>query len=120
MCQAAWAATHTKDTYLSALYQRMKIRKGEPKAVLALAHHMIVIAFNILKRGEEYVELGADHFDRRNKPKTVSRLVQRLTRLGYHVTLNPIPSDEMPVDAQPEIDVEGEQKSSRRATAQAA
>ena len=30
MCQAAWAATHTKDTYLSALYRCMKIRKGEP------------------------------------------------------------------------------------------
>lgn len=96
MCQAAWAATRTKNTYLSAFYRRMQVRKGPQKAILALAHHMIVVVFNVLKRGEEYVELGADHFDRANKPKTVSRLVQRLERLGYAVTLNPIATEEQP------------------------
>ena len=40
MCQAAWAASHTKNTYLAAFYRRMCVRKGAPKAVMALAHHM--------------------------------------------------------------------------------
>ena len=90
MCQAAWAASHTKNTYLSAFYRRIQMRKGAPKAVMALAHHMITVVYNVLARREEYVELGGDYYDRRNKPKVVSRLVARLTRLGYYVELKPV------------------------------
>jgi transposase len=90
MCQAAWAASHTKNTYLTAFYRRMAIRKGAPKAVMALAHHMLVVVHQILSRGEEYVEFGGDYYDRRNKPKVVARMVARLTRLGYQVDLKPM------------------------------
>jgi len=89
MCQAAWAASHTKDTYLSAFYRRMCVRKGALKAIMALAHHMMVMVYQILKRKEEYVEMGGDYYDQRNKPKVVERLVKRLTRLGYQVQLQP-------------------------------
>lgn len=89
MCQAAWAATHTKQTYLAAFYRRMAVRKGAPKAVMALAHHMIVVVYQVLSRKEEYVEFGGDYYDQRSKPKVVARLVARLTRLGYHVELQP-------------------------------
>jgi hypothetical protein len=71
----------------------MQIRKGPQKALIALAHHMITIVFNVLKRGEEYVELGGDYFDRSNKPKVVSRLVARLAKLGFSVELRPIDPD---------------------------
>ncbi len=90
MCQAAWAASHTKNTYLNAFYRRIQVRKGAPKAVMALAHHMLAVIYNVLSRGEEYVELGRDYYDRRNKPKIVSRLVERLTRLGYTVELKQV------------------------------
>jgi hypothetical protein len=90
LCQAAWAATHTKDTYLSAFYRRLCVRKGSPKAVMALAHHMVVIICQILSRGEEYVEMGGDYYDRRNKPKVVARLMKRLSNLGYWVQLQAI------------------------------
>ncbi len=70
LCQAAWAASHTKDTYLSAFYRRMAIRKGAPKAVIALAHHLILVVHQVLSRKEECVEFGGDYYDRRNKPKT--------------------------------------------------
>ena len=89
MCQAGWAASHTKKTYLAAFYRRMAIRKGAPKAVMALAHHMITVVYQVLSRKEEYVEFGADYYDQRNKPKTVARLVARLARLGYEVDLKP-------------------------------
>jgi len=48
MCQAAWAASHSKNTYLHAFYRRIQMRKGAPKAVMALAHHMIAIVYNTL------------------------------------------------------------------------
>jgi len=88
MCQAAWAASHTRNTYLSAFYRRMAVRKGAPKANIALAHHMIVVVHQVLSRKEEYVEFGADYYDRRNRPRTAARLVQRLQKLGYRVELH--------------------------------
>lgn len=87
LCQAAWAASRTRRTYVSAFYRRMCLRKSAPEAVMAVAHHLLTVAFNVLSRGEEYVELGADYYDRQNKPKVVARLVARLTRLGYNVDL---------------------------------
>jgi transposase len=106
MCQAAWAASHTQQTYLSAFYRRMAVRKGAPKAVMALAHHMIVVVHQVLSRKEEYVEFGGDYYDQRNKPKTVSRLVARLMRLGYQVELKPSDSAASvapePVEPQPQ------------------
>jgi transposase len=93
MCQAAWAASHTKGTYLNGFYRRIQMRKGAPKAVMALAHHMLVVIYNVLRRGEEYVELGGDYYDQRNKPKIVSRLLQRLQKLGYSVEIRPLEVD---------------------------
>jgi hypothetical protein len=90
MCQAAWAASHTKDTFLSAFYRRMSVRKGSPKAVMALAHHLITVVYQMLSRAEVYIELGGDYYDRRNKPKKVARLLHRLSKLGYYAELRPI------------------------------
>ena len=115
MCQAAWAASHTRNTYVAAFYRRMQVRKGPQKAVMALAHHMITIVYNVLARGEEYVEVGADYYDQRSKPKVVSRMVSRLMKLGYQVTLTPLepearvcveqPSEALaPVELAPESD----------------
>jgi len=60
---------------LSSFYRRIQIRKGPRRANIALAHHLITVVYNVLARREEYVELGGDYYDRRNKPKAVSRLV---------------------------------------------
>jgi hypothetical protein len=68
----------------------MSIRKGAPKAVIALAHHMITVVHQVLSRKEEYVELGGDYYDQRNKPKTAARLMARLEKLGYQVEVKVI------------------------------
>jgi transposase len=110
MCQTAWAASHTKNTYLSAFYRRMSVRKGAPKAVMALAHHMLVVVYQVLSRSEEYVEFGGDYYDQRNKPKVVARLVARLSKLGYKVDLQSAESDALgqpsAVAPQPEVGTE--------------
>ena len=53
----------------------------------------------MLARREEYVELGADYYDQRNKPRVVSRLVTRLTKLGYYVSLEPAKQGVLASDA---------------------
>src|SRR5207248_2802446 len=75
------------------------------KAVLALAHHIITVVYNVLARGEEYVELGGNYFDEQNKPKVVARTVARLRKLGYEVTLTPLAAEEPVEDVRPMEDV---------------
>jgi hypothetical protein len=89
LCQAAWAASHTKDTYLSALYRRWRARMGRQQAVIAVGHQILRVAYTMLRRSEDYRELGGDYYDRRHKPRVVLRLVQRLLPLGYEVQLQP-------------------------------
>jgi transposase len=55
-----------------------------------VAHALLVIAFHMLKRGENYRELGADHFDRIDVSRIRRSLVQRLEHLGHKVTLEPL------------------------------
>ena len=103
LCQAAWAASHTKDTYLSAFYRRMAIRKGAQKAIMALAHHMIVVVHQVLSRKEEYVEFGGDYYDRRSKPKTVARLVRRIERLGFSVEVHALEQVAAAIEELPQL-----------------
>jgi transposase len=90
--QAAHAAARTKHTYLSAQYRRLAGRRGHKRAIVAVAHSLVVIAYHLMQRKEPYRELGGDYFDKQRPDATAKRLVQRLERLGYAVTLqqNPI------------------------------
>jgi transposase len=87
LVQAAHAAARTKHTYLSAQYRRLATRRGKKRAILAVAHSMLVMAYYMIQRQEPYRDAGADFFDRRQPEDTARRLVKRLESLGYHVTL---------------------------------
>jgi len=84
---AANAASHTKNTYLSAQYHRLASRRGKKKAIVALEHSILIIAYHIIQRKEPYHELGGDYFDQRRPEATAKRLVKRLERLGFQVSL---------------------------------
>lgn len=86
LVQAAQAASRTK-TYLGAQYHRLAARRGKKRAILAVAHSILLIIYHLLERGQDYQDLGADYFDRRDPQKTARRLMRRLTQLGYSVSL---------------------------------
>lgn len=88
LTQAAWAASHTKQTYLSAQYRRLAARRGRKKTLVAVAHSILIIAYHLIKEEETYQDLGSNYFDRRNPEATEKRLVRRLEQLGYQVTLD--------------------------------
>jgi transposase len=90
LTQLAHAAVHTKDTYLSALYQRLAARRGKKRAIIAVAHAIMVSVFHMLSRQEPYRELGANYFDERRRQFTVDRLTRRIAHLGYRVHLEPV------------------------------
>ena len=90
LCQVGSVVSHLRDNYLSAQYRRLAARRGGKRAVLAVAHTVLVMAYHILKRKQNYQELGADYFDRLNADAIRRSLVRRLERLGHRVTLEPI------------------------------
>ncbi len=90
LSQGAWAISTKKNNYLSALYRRVAARRGAKRAIMAVAHALIVIAYHLLRRKEIYRDLGPDHFDRINADGLRRSLVRRLERLGHKVTLQPM------------------------------
>lgn len=89
LMEAAHAAAHTKNTYLSAQYRRLGSRRGKQKAVVALAHSILVIVYMVMSRQEAFKELGGNYFDERERQAVEKRLVRRLEQLGYQVSLHP-------------------------------
>lgn len=75
-------AAHTKNTFLAAQYQRLARQRGRKRAVLAVAHSILVIAYHLLAREEEYRELGGDYFDRQRPEATAKRLIVPLGEAG--------------------------------------
>jgi len=89
LVQVAWAASHTKHTYLTALYRRLVGRRGKKRALVALGHAILVIVYHVLKEGVTYKELGPDYFDKLDTERLKRSLVRRLERLGHQVVLKP-------------------------------
>jgi len=89
--QAAHGAAHTKDTYLAAQYHRLVVRRGKKKAIVAVMHSILVIAYHLIQRKEAYRDLGGNYFDQRRPELTAKRLLQRLTKLGYQVSIQQAP-----------------------------
>ena len=90
LVEAAQAASRPKGTYLAAQYARIKGRHGHNKAVFAVAHSILVIAYHLLERDEPYNELGANYFvERQQKDAYQKRLINQLERMGFHVALTP-------------------------------
>ena len=92
LCEAAWSAARTRDTYLAAQFRRFSRRMGkrnEGKAIFAVAHTLIVIIWHVLANNVDYDELGGDYFARRDTTTEIRRHVAALQRLGQTVTVTP-------------------------------
>jgi transposase len=87
LVEAAHAAMHSKDCYLSAQYQRLALRRGGKKATIAVGHTLLVILYHLLSEEKDYQELGGNYFDRWDQQAIQKQLVRRLEKLGYEVKL---------------------------------
>ena len=87
LVQAAWAAVHTKGTYLRAQFFRLRARRGPKKAIVAVAASILTAAYHILRDGVPNRDLGPDHFDQIGKAKLIRRLVNKLDELGCKVEI---------------------------------
>jgi transposase len=90
--QAAWAASRTKDTWLKARYHRLAARRGKKRAIVAIGRSILVSIWHMLSRHEPYRDLGTDYYDQRRKDTKVSYFSKQLAKLGFVVTLDPLPT----------------------------
>ena len=86
LVQAAHAAARSRNTYLSAQYHRLAGRRGKKRAIVAVAHSILVISYHIIQRKEPYRDLGGDYFDKQRPEATAKRLLKRLQHLGYDIS----------------------------------
>jgi len=90
LIQAAWAASHQKETYLAAQYKRFVKRMGKKKALVAVGHSILISVYHVLQDRVRYQDLGGDYFARRNREKQRKRLIRQLESLGVKVTVEEV------------------------------
>ena len=90
LVEAAWANIRSKDCYLAVRFWRIAKRRGQQRALIAVAHTLLIICWHMLTEGTVYTEIGVDYLVRLDNPERRRRhLVNQLEHLGYHVQLNP-------------------------------
>ncbi len=85
LVQAAHGAARAQGTALAARYQRIASRRGAKRAIMAVAHRLLIIVYQVIARREPSRELGADYSDRQRPAATADQLLRRLRQPGVAV-----------------------------------
>jgi transposase len=85
LTEAAWAASKTKDTSYNAIYQNIVRRRGKKRALVALAHRMLIDIYYVLKTGEPYQDIGAKAVHERTLKRRERSMIRSLEKAGYSV-----------------------------------
>ncbi len=91
LIESAWAAVKVKKSYFNAQYARLKRRRGPKKAIVAVAHSILVVVYNLLSRTAPYQDLGPSHFERTDRKIIAAALKRKIETLGFAVTLQEKP-----------------------------
>lgn len=90
LIEAAWGATRTKGTFLAARYQRLIKRMPKKKALVAIGHSILRVAYHLLRRRAGYTDLGGEYITHQQVEQQRQRLVKKLEALGVKVTLEKV------------------------------
>jgi transposase len=86
LTEAAWAASRTKGSAYSAIYHNIARRRGKKRALVAVAHRLLIDIYRILKTGVPYQEIGAEVAYERSIKRREKSMIKSLERAGYTVT----------------------------------
>lgn len=92
LIEAAHGASKSKGTFLGAYYRRLVRRMGKKKAIVALAHRILIIVFHMLHDNEPFRELGEQYSTEKERENSKRRALHRLEQLGYEVQLQEVVS----------------------------
>lgn len=83
LVQCANAAVRVKTSFFSAQYQRLSVRRGKKRAIVAVAHSILITIYHMLKDGQLFQDLGANYYNQFNKERKVNALLSKLRQLGW-------------------------------------
>jgi transposase len=89
LCQTAWAASHTRGCYFAAQFHRLAAKRGKKRAIVAVAHSLLMTIYSMLKHQTAYQDLGTDYFDKINTEGLKRFCIRKLEAMGHHVVLEP-------------------------------
>lgn len=84
--QIAWAASRKNDSFLRSRFLRLQRRIGTNKAIVATARQILILVFCLLSKDRPYQDLGSHFYESRNKDRSIKYHLDRLERLGVHLT----------------------------------
>lgn len=87
LISAALNVSKRPDTYYGALYRRLRKRGSKERALVAVAHALLVAIYHMLRDGTVHQDLGPNHFDERRQRQSALNAVRHLQRLGYDLTM---------------------------------
>ena len=82
LVECAHSAIRHKDSYFYAKYCKIAARRGAKRALVAVAHSMILAIYHIIKNKEHFVDLGCEYFNTINAQKILARNIRSLEKLG--------------------------------------
>lgn len=90
LVQSAFAASKKRGSYLKERFWRLSSRRGKKRAAMAVAHSILIAAYEMLRQNADYRDLGAEYLDQLSKTSIKKRAVRRLESMGFKVTLQPV------------------------------
>ena len=99
LVQTAQTVARSKSGYFRDKFYRLKSRRGHKRAVIAMAHKMLIASYHVLKTQQPYKDLGDDYLDRSDERRTAKNLIRRLERLGYDVKTQKVTTMETEANA---------------------
>lgn len=90
LVQAAWAAVKVKGSFFAACFHRLAARRGVKRAIIAVAHRILIALYHVLKDGTPFRDLGATYYDERHQAQLIKRTERRFAQLGLKVTVEPL------------------------------
>lgn len=90
LVQAAWAAVKVKSSYFAACFHRLAGRRGAKRAIIAVAHRILIALYHMLKEGKPFHDLGATYYDERHQTQLIKRTQHRFAQLGLKLTVEPL------------------------------
>jgi len=90
LVQAAWAASHKKDSYFQAHAQNLMRRRGRKRGLVAVAHSLLLVIYHLFHDATEYHDLGRDFLHRVRGEHLIRYHLKQLQQLGLTVTVTPV------------------------------
>lgn len=88
LVECACSAIRDKNSFFYARYKKLSARRGGKRALVAIAHSMLLSIYSMLKNNELFRDLGSNYFYEIDKDKILKRNIQSIQKMGFSVTIS--------------------------------